>query len=91
MKNCFGERMTAAVLGAAMIFLTAAMMTQNAPADVKGDVNADGSLTLLDIVMLQKWLLGAGDITDWQAGDLREDGKLDVFDLAIMKRMLFAE
>lgn len=76
---------------AAMIFLTAAMMTQNGPDNVRGDVNADGMFSVADIVMLQKWLLGAGEVTDWRAGDLCEDGKLDVFDLCLMKRMLFAE
>lgn len=35
--------------------------------------------------MLQKWLLNAGDITDWQAGDLCEDEKLNVFDLCVTK------
>ncbi len=55
---------------------------------VQGDVNADGELTVLDAVMLQKWLLCAGDITDWQSGDLCEDNKLDVFDLCILKREL---
>ena len=58
---------------------------------VIGDVNADGSFTVADVVMLQKWLLCAGDITDWQAGDLCKDEKLDVFDLCIMKRELLAK
>lgn len=56
---------------------------------IRGDVNADGEFTAADVVMLQKWLLGAGDIFNWQAGDLCEDGSLDVFDLCIMKRELF--
>ena len=55
---------------------------------VIGDVNADGEFSVADVVMMQKWLLCAGDITDWQAGDLCEDEKLDVFDLCIMKREL---
>ncbi len=55
---------------------------------VKGDVNADGSFTVDDVIMLQKWLLNAGTITDWQAGDLCSDQKLDAFDLAAMKKEL---
>ncbi len=55
---------------------------------VRGDVNADGALTVADVVMLQKWLICAGNITDWQAGDLCEDDRLDAFDLCIMKREL---
>ena len=52
---------------------------------VRGDVNADGSFNIADIVMLQKWLIGAGDIISWQAGDLLGDSVLDVFDLCVMK------
>ena len=37
--------------------------------------------------MMQKYLLHAGSLTDWQAGDLTEDGVLNAFDLAVMKRM----
>lgn len=59
-----------------------------APAGIAGDVNADGAFTVLDAVMLQKWLLCTGGITDWQAGDLCEDGRIDAFDLGIMKREL---
>ncbi len=60
-----------------------------APEKITGDVNADGSLTLLDIVMMQKYLLTLGDLTDAFAGDLTEDGVINVFDLAYMKKMLF--
>ncbi len=55
-----------------------------------GDVNADGVFSVLDVLMLQKWLLGAGTLTDAPAGNLCPDGVLDVFDLGVMKRMLVA-
>ncbi len=57
---------------------------------VIGDVNADGQFTVLDVVMMQKFLLNTGDLTDWTAGDLCEDDMINAFDLAIMKRMLLA-
>ncbi len=57
---------------------------------IRGDVNADGALTVLDVVMLQKWLLCTGSLTDWRAGDLHEDGILNGFDLSILKRELLA-
>ncbi len=60
------------------------------PAAIRGDVNADGSLTVLDAVMLQKWLLGVGNLTAPQAGDLTNDGSINAFDLAVMKRELTA-
>ena len=57
---------------------------------VRGDVNADGVLTVADVVSLQKWLLCVPDVklADWKDGDLCEDDKLDVFDLCLMKRAL---
>lgn len=55
---------------------------------VRGDVNADESFNIADIVMLQKWILGAGDIIDWKAGDLLDDRVLDAYDLCIMRREL---
>lgn len=73
---------------AAMILLTAAVLSQNEPDRVAGDVNADGIFDLSDVVMLQKWLLGAGELTDWSASDLCQDDRLNGFDLCAMKRML---
>ncbi len=55
------------------------------PERIKGDVNADGSFTVADLVMLEKYLLGAGTLTDWQAGDLCNDGVIDVFDIIEMR------
>lgn len=53
-----------------------------------GDCNFDGKFNLSDIVILQKWLLGAGELTCWQNADLYPDGKINVFDLCLMKQML---
>ena len=57
---------------------------------VAGDVNADGSFNVSDLVLLQRWLLATPDaeLANWQAGDLCEDNRLDVFDLCLMRRML---
>ncbi len=61
------------------------------PEQILGDVNADGERTVLDVVMMQKFLLNIGDLTDASAGDLCEDGRINVFDLAIMKRMVLEQ
>lgn len=60
---------------------------------VVGDVNADGTFNVADVVMLQKWLLAIPDVTlaDWKAADFCEDNRLDVFDLCLMKRKLLSE
>lgn len=53
-----------------------------------GDVDADGRLGVSDVVMMQKYLLNAGTLTNPDAGDVCKDGSIDVFDLGMMKRML---
>lgn len=54
-----------------------------------GDCNNDGSFTVADIVMLQKWLLNDGIVLDnWKAADLYGDNVINVFDLALMKQMI---
>lgn len=60
---------------------------------VKGDVNADGVLNIVDIVLLQKWLLAVPDteLPNWKAADLCKDSKLNVFDLCMMKRTLISQ
>ncbi len=58
------------------------------PEKVIGDVNADGEFTMLDVVMMQKYLVKAGTLTDMAAGELTGDGKINIFDLNVMKRMI---
>ncbi|MDE6520404.1 MAG: dockerin type I repeat-containing protein [Ruminococcus sp.] len=57
---------------------------------VAGDVNADGELSLSDIVLMQQWLMAVPntELAYWKAGDLCEDDRLDVFDFCLMKRVL---
>ena len=41
------------------------------PASIKGDVNADGSFDIADVVLFQNWLLAKPDaeLADWKAAD----------------------
>lgn len=55
---------------------------------VKGDANADGYFDISDAVMLQKWLLGSGELNCWQNVDLCEDKKIDVFDMVEIRKLL---
>ena len=57
----------------------------------RGDVNADGNFSLADVVMLQKWIIKHGNITDWQAGDLDDNQQLTAADLTEMKKMLLGQ
>ena len=56
----------------------------------KGDVNADGSFNIADVVLLQKWLLAIPEVrlANWKAADFCEDSVLNGFDLCEMKRRL---
>ncbi|MDE6776332.1 MAG: dockerin type I repeat-containing protein, partial [Oscillospiraceae bacterium] len=38
-----------------------------------GDVNGDGIFSVTDIVVLQKWLHGKGNLECWQNADLNQD------------------
>lgn len=53
-----------------------------------GDANLDGEVNVSDAVMLQKWLLCAGELTCWENVDLCKDERIDVFDLCLLKRMI---
>ncbi len=56
----------------------------------EADLNGDGKFSVLDVVLLQKWLLAVPgtELADWRAGDLDENNVLNAFDLALMKRAL---
>jgi hypothetical protein len=60
------------------------------PASVKGDVSGDGAFSIIDIILMQKFLLNlpmpaAASIKN---GDLCKDGVIDGYDLAAMKKYL---
>ena len=57
---------------------------------LRGDVNADGLFDTVDLILLQKWLLGVPRVKlpHWQAADFDGDDCLDVFDLGLMKHEL---
>ena len=61
--------------------------------EIEGDVNADGALSVIDAILLQKWLLAVPDaeLTDWKAADLCEDNIINEFDLHLLKRMLLEQ
>lgn len=60
--------------------------------DLMGDCNLDGTVSIADVVMLQKWLLCASDtLTCWRHADLCRDQIIDVFDLTMLKRMIIEQ
>ncbi len=63
------------------------------PESLRGDVNADGTFSVADITLMQKYLLGdkSAQLADWKAGDLCADGRIDVFDIVLMRQELLVE
>lgn len=63
---------------------------RKAASELMGDCNADGKFSVLDTIMLQKYLLGNGSLTAPQNADMCADGAVNAFDLAVMKKHLLA-
>ena len=55
-----------------------------------GDLNGDWILSISDLVMLQRWLLGATDaeFVDWVLADFNKDNKVDIFDICLMRKSI---
>ena len=61
--------------------------------DIAGDVNADGKFNVIDVILLQKWLLAVPDakLSDWKAADFDKNNRLNAFDLCLMKYALLEQ
>lgn len=55
---------------------------------VQGDVNLDGEFSVADLIQMQKFLLGRGQLVYWKAADMDGNGVLNVLDIIVMKRKL---
>lgn len=55
-----------------------------------GDVNTDGAITVADLVMTSKYILGQTSMStdDYILSDLTFDGNTDVFDLILMRKLI---
>ncbi len=60
---------------------------------IAGDVNTDGTVSVLDVVTLQKYLLTTGSLNADQCrnADMCNDDVVDAYDLAILKRVLLSK
>lgn len=56
--------------------------------EILGDVNDDGEFSIIDLIMLQKWLVNAEELVNWRSGDVNKDNKVNIADLSQMKQML---
>ena len=57
-----------------------------------GDVNADGALTVADLVLLQEWIARVPGVRlpCWQTADVYDDDRLDVVDLTMLRQKLLS-
>lgn len=55
-----------------------------------GDVNADGKVSMDDLVPLRDYLMTGNGISadSWRNSDMNSDGSLDIYDLVILRKML---
>ena len=60
---------------------------------VTGDINGDGTVTVLDVVALQKYLLKTNTFTKAQytSADMNGDGIVNIYDLILMKKAVLAK
>lgn len=74
--------------GGTMTLRNVDLLLKNSHDNIRGDVNDDGKFDVSDIVALQKYLVKAGSLKNWKAGDLCTDECINVFDFCAMKKLL---
>ena len=67
-------------------------MNDGKPERLNGDINGDGAVNIVDVILLQKHLLNKDTLTVEQAeyADFNQEGVLNSFDLIAIKRALLA-
>ena len=60
------------------------------PKEVIGDVDGSGDLHVNDLVLMNKFLLGDGELVKWKNGDFNNDDRIDMFDLVLMRKHMIA-
>ena len=90
MKKHLIRRSLAAVMTAALCVSLPPVMTSCAKT-IAGDVTDDGTVSVEDVVLLQRFLLGTGTLKNAGNADLQNDGVVDVFDLALLKKLVFSK
>lgn len=53
---------------------------------IKGDINGDGKISIADLVILQRYLIGKGKVDS--CADINNDGSVDIFDMVAMRKLL---
>jgi hypothetical protein len=40
---------------------------------------------------MQQFILGKGELVDWEKGDLSKDNRIDSFDMCLMRRLVISK
>ncbi len=59
--------------------------------DKKGDINKDGQIDAIDLLLLKKYLLGIEPIENTQLADMDENGEVNAIDFSLLKKYLLAQ
>lgn len=86
------KKLLALALGMTTVFSVVPLMSAKAlDPPIPGDVNSDWTVNIADLVCLQRYLLGMGDL-DWVYGiysaDVNFDNRIDVFDYIEIRKMI---
>ena len=69
-------------------YIASAVDTPANPSTLLGDVNDDGRFNLSDLVLLHRYLLRKGALSNYQNADFDHDHCVDSFDLCLMQKDL---
>ena len=64
------------------------IIEQSTVTDILGDLNCDGEVTVADVVIMRKCLLGSRNATLMKNTDINGDGEFDVFDYIALQRLV---
>ncbi len=80
----------AALLAAGTMCAALPVLPFSASAGLSGDVDLDGSVSVTDIVLLQKYLLGKDTLSEDAAAnaDVTGDSRVNIYDLVILKKQI---
>jgi uncharacterized protein YegP (UPF0339 family) len=85
-KTKQGIKALIALLAICIILL---LFSTTVSAATLGDVNGDGAINILDVVLVNNYVLGGSTLTATQSylADVNRDGTVDIFDLVLIMQM----